>query len=72
MLSPDMWAREARAKRREYIIEVTNASTLVQSPSALMSIVHTVLIRGGCSLGDVRVMMSVVHAAIWAYCLPME
>jgi hypothetical protein len=43
-----------------------------QSPSALMSAVHTVLIRGGCFLGNVRVMMSVVHAAVWAYRMPME
>jgi hypothetical protein len=25
-----------------------------------------------CLLGNARVMMSVVHAAAWAYCLPME
>jgi hypothetical protein len=43
-----------------------------QSLGAMMSAVHAVLIRGGCFLGDVRVMMSVVHAVVWAYCLPME
>jgi hypothetical protein len=43
-----------------------------QSPGAMMSTVHTVLICGGCFLGNVRVMMSVVHAAVWAYCMPME
>jgi hypothetical protein len=43
-----------------------------QSPGALISAVHTVLIRGGCFLGNVRVMMSVVHAAVWAYRMPME
>jgi hypothetical protein len=43
-----------------------------QSPGAMMSAVHSVLICGGCFLGDVRVMMSVVHSAVWAYCLPME
>jgi hypothetical protein len=37
-----------------------------------MSAVHTVLTRGGCFLGNIRVMMSVVHAAVWAYRLPME
>jgi hypothetical protein len=42
------------------------------SPGALMSAVHTVLIRVGCFLGSVRVMMSVVHAAVWVYCLPVE
>jgi hypothetical protein len=43
-----------------------------QSPGALMSAVHTVLIRDGCFLGSVRVMMSVVHATVWAYRLLME
>jgi hypothetical protein len=37
-----------------------------------MSTVHTVLTRGGCFLGNVRVMMCVVHAAVWAYRLRME
>jgi hypothetical protein len=44
----------------------------MQSRGALMSAVHTILTRSGCFLGDVRVMMSVVHAAVWAYHLPME
>jgi hypothetical protein len=35
-----------------------------QSPGAMMSAVHAVLIYGGCFLGNVRVMMSVVHAAV--------
>jgi hypothetical protein len=43
-----------------------------QSPGVLMSPAHTVLIRGGCFLGSVRVMMSVVHAAVWACLLLME
>jgi hypothetical protein len=43
-----------------------------QSLGTLMSAVHTVLIRDDCFLGNVRVMMSVVHAAVWAYRLPME
>ena len=43
-----------------------------QSPGAMMSAVRAVLICGGCFLGNVRVMMSVVHAAVWACCLPME
>jgi hypothetical protein len=43
-----------------------------QSPGDVMSTVHTVLIRDGCFLGNVLVMMSVVHAAVWAYRLPME
>jgi hypothetical protein len=43
-----------------------------QSPGTMMSTVHAVLIRGGCFLGNVRVMMSVVHAAVWECCLPVE
>jgi hypothetical protein len=43
-----------------------------QYPGAMMSAVHTVLIRGGCFLDNVRVMMSVVHATVWAYRMPME
>jgi hypothetical protein len=34
-----------------------------------MSTAHAVLICDGCFLGDVWVMMSVVHAAVWVYCL---
>jgi hypothetical protein len=26
----------------------------------------------GCFLGNARVMMSIVYAATWVYCLPME
>jgi hypothetical protein len=37
-----------------------------------MSVVHTVLICRGCFLGNARVMMGAVHAAVWAYCLPAE
>jgi hypothetical protein len=37
-----------------------------------MSAVRIVLTRGGCFLGNVRVMMGVVHAAVWVYRLPME
>jgi hypothetical protein len=43
-----------------------------QSSGAMMSAVHAVLICGGCYLGNVRVMMSVVHAAVWACRLPVE
>jgi hypothetical protein len=39
---------------------------------ASMSAVHTVLVCGGCFLGNARVMMSIVHAAVWVYRLPME
>jgi hypothetical protein len=60
------------AKRREYIIEVTNASMPEQSPGAMISVVHAVLICCGCFLGNARVMMNIVHAAVWMYDLPME
>jgi hypothetical protein len=43
-----------------------------QSPRAMMSAVHAVLICGGCFLSNVRVMMSVVHAVVWACRLPVE
>jgi hypothetical protein len=43
-----------------------------QSPSVMMSVVHAILICGGSFLGNVRVMMSVVHAAVWACRLPVE
>jgi hypothetical protein len=43
-----------------------------RSPSAIMSVVHIVLICRDCFLGNARVMMSVVHVAAWAYCLAME
>jgi hypothetical protein len=43
-----------------------------QSPGAMMSAVHAVLICGGCFLGNVRVMMSVVHAVVRACSLPVE
>jgi hypothetical protein len=43
-----------------------------RSPNAIMSVVHTILICRGCFLGNAQVMMSVVHVAAWAHCLPME
>jgi hypothetical protein len=61
-----------RAKQREYIIEVTSVSMPKQSPGAMLSVVHAVLICCGCFLGITRVMMGVVHAAAWAYCLSVE
>jgi hypothetical protein len=60
------------AKQREYIIEVSNTSMAEQSPGAMISVVHTALICGGYFLGNARVMMSIVHAAVWVYCLPVE
>ena len=46
--------------------------TSEQSLGAMISVVHAVLICGGCFLGNTRVMMSIVHAVVWAYCLPVE
>jgi hypothetical protein len=46
--------------------------THVRSPGAIMSVAREVLICSGSFLGNVRVMMSAVHAAVWACCLPME
>jgi hypothetical protein len=43
-----------------------------RSPSVIMFIVHAVLICCGCFLGNARVMMSIVHTAVWMYFLPME
>jgi hypothetical protein len=43
-----------------------------RSPSAIMSVVHTILICRGYFLSNVRVMMSIVYAAARAYCLPVE
>jgi hypothetical protein len=43
-----------------------------RSPSAIMSVVHTILICRGCFLSNARVMMSIVYAVAWLYCLPME
>jgi hypothetical protein len=43
-----------------------------ESPGTMMSVVHAALICGGCFLGNVRIVMSVVHAAVWACSLPVE
>jgi hypothetical protein len=43
-----------------------------QSSGAMLSVVHAVLICCGCFLRNVRVIMGIVHAAAWVYCLPVE
>jgi hypothetical protein len=43
-----------------------------RTPSAIMFVVHTILICHGCLLGNAQVMMSIVYAAARAYCLPVE
>jgi hypothetical protein len=44
----------------------------VQSPGAMMFVARAVLMCSGSFLGNMRVMMSIVHAAAWACRLPME
>jgi hypothetical protein len=44
----------------------------VQSPRAIISVVHTVLICRDCFLGNARVMMSIVYATARVYCLLVE
>jgi hypothetical protein len=46
--------------------------TLEQSPGAMNTAVHAVLICDGCFLGNARVMMSIVHVAVWMCHLPVE
>jgi hypothetical protein len=46
--------------------------TPVQSPGAMMSAALAVLICGGSFLGNIRVMMGVVHAAVWSCRLPAK
>jgi hypothetical protein len=46
--------------------------TPVQSPGAMMSVALAVLICGSSFLGNVRVMMGVVHVAVWSCRLPAE
>jgi hypothetical protein len=60
------------AKRREYISKYPMPVSPRRSPSAIMFIVHIVLISHGCFLGNARAMMSTVYAVARAYCLPME
>jgi hypothetical protein len=43
-----------------------------RSPSAIMFVVRMVLICRGCFLDNARVIMSVVHVALWMCRLPME
>jgi hypothetical protein len=52
----------------EQLMQVTS----VQSSGALMSAARAVLTCNSNFLGNVRVMMSAVHAAVWACCLPAE
>jgi hypothetical protein len=67
ILSPDMWAH-GQMDGRKVLLPLTPGRSL----SAIISVVHTVLISWGSTLGNARVMMSVVHAAAWAYCLPTK
>jgi hypothetical protein len=44
----------------------------VQSPGAMMSAARAISICGGSFLSNMRVMMSIVHAAVWACRLLVE
>jgi hypothetical protein len=46
--------------------------TSEQSSGAILSAVRAVLTCSGSFLGNVRVMIGVVHAEVWACSLPME
>jgi hypothetical protein len=56
----------------EGIHGVTNAGDVCAISRPMLSATHAVLICDGSFLGNVQVMMSIVHAAAWACCLPME
>jgi hypothetical protein len=55
-------------KYLEQLMQVTP----VQSPGALMSAARAALIHNGSFPGNVRVMMSAVHATVWVCCLPAK
>jgi hypothetical protein len=55
----------------EYLEQLMQVMS-VQSPGALMSAARAVLIHNGSFLGNVRVMMGAVHAAVRVCCLPAE
>jgi hypothetical protein len=61
-----------RGKTEGIHIEVSNASVARRSPSAIMFVVHIVLISHDCFLGNARAMMGTAYAAARAYCLPTE
>jgi hypothetical protein len=55
----------------EYLEQLMQV-TPEQSPGAEMSAARATLTCGGRFLGNVRVMMGVVHATVWACSLPVE
>jgi hypothetical protein len=56
----------------EGIPRVTNACDVCAISRPMLSAARAVLICDGRFLGNVRVMMGVVHAAVWACSLPVE
>jgi hypothetical protein len=56
----------------EGIPRVTNVGDVYAISMPMLSAARAILICGGSLLGNVRVMMSIVHAAAWACRLPME
>jgi hypothetical protein len=55
----------------EYLEQLMQVMS-VQSPGTLMSTARAVLTCNGSFLGNVRAMMSAVHAAVWVCCLSAE
>jgi hypothetical protein len=56
----------------EGIPGVTNAGDVCAISRPMLPAARAVLICGGSLLSNVRVMMSIVHAAAWVCRLPME
>jgi hypothetical protein len=56
----------------EGIPRATNASDVCAISRPMLSAARVVLTCGGSFLGNVRVMMGVVHVAVWACSLPAE
>jgi hypothetical protein len=56
----------------EGIPRATNAGDVCAISRPMLSAARAVLTCGGSFLGNVRVMMGVVHAAVWVCSLPVE
>jgi hypothetical protein len=54
------------------IPRATNAVDVCAISRPMLSAARTALTCGGSFLGNVRVMMGVVHATVWACSLPVE
>jgi hypothetical protein len=56
----------------EGIPRATNAGDVCAISRPMLSTARAALTCGGSSLGNVRVMMGIVHAAVWVCSLPVE